>query len=173
MINKGPKRRFFLQKQRVLIFVLFLFACAPVKKKDEETKETSAKNDLPAMTITKLDGVAVDLKNLDNAAVLIFFRPDCDHCQREAKKIKENLISFKNYSVYFIASDPIQQIEKFAFDYELKEQPNVFFGWTASENIVANFGSISAPSLYIYSQQQTLVKSFNGETPISSVLSYL
>ena len=170
-LNKRQSNRGLLTISFFLL--LFLNACTPPKTNQNSVQETPVKNDLPEMTITKFDGSQLNLKMLDKKAVIVFFRPDCDHCQREAEQIKENLLSFKNYVIYFISADPIDQIEKFASSYELKEQPNVVFGWTASENILSNYGSISAPALYIYSDHHQLVKAFDGEIPIGTVLPFL
>jgi len=134
--------------------------------------ETSV-NELPSMVVTLLNGTNVDMKGLKDKAILIVFRPDCDHCQREAMAIEENLDAFVDHSLYFITSDPMPEIERFANDYKLTGHANVFFGWTSVENVLNNFGSVSTPSIYMYSSEHKLIKSFNGEVNINQVLAFL
>lgn len=143
-----------------------------------DTKETTIPaegpvNELPNMVVTLLNGTNVDMKGLNDKAILVVFRPDCDHCQREAMAIEENLDAFANNSIYFITSDPMPEIERFANDYKLTGHSNVFFGWTSVENVLTNFGSVSTPSIYIYSREHKLIKSFNGEVDINQVLAFL
>lgn len=121
------------------------------------------------MIITTIDESQVDIHTLKEKIILILFQPDCDHCQREAKEIRENLNAFKNYNLYFISADQMANVKKFGEDYDLLGQPNVHFALTTVDNVIKNFGSIPAPSVYIYTDQK-LVQKFNGEVTIEKIL---
>jgi len=125
------------------------------------------------MVVTKTDGSQLDIRGLKGKTVLILFQTDCDHCQREAAAIQENISAFKDYSIYFITTTSPQEIETFASEYGLAGHPNVHLCQTTSKNILDNFGPIDAPSLYIFSADQKLVKAFNGETKIDAILRHL
>jgi peroxiredoxin len=155
---------------------MFMVTCAPKKEEkriDEATTTVAKASDLPAMTITKMDGSKHALKDVKGKTVLILFQPDCDHCQREATQIAQNLDKFKDYQLYFISSDALPNIEKFSSDYNLKDKSNVQFAWTPTENVLNTLGPIQAPSLYIYNEDGKLVQSFNGEVAIEVVLKYI
>lgn len=80
----------------LLIFIL-LFGCTNASKenlKNDQSPEQSA-NDLPMMKVTKTDGSRIDVNMLKGNTVLILFQTDCDHCQREAKEIREHVSSLK------------------------------------------------------------------------------
>ena len=125
------------------------------------------------MSIRLLDQTEVNLKNLTGKVVLIFFQPDCDHCQREALQVAQNITAFKNATLYFISSDAAEKIERFSKEYNLYGKGNIFFGNTSTESVLRNFGPIATPSIYIYSDDQRLIKAFNGEVAISEVFRYL
>ncbi|MEM6842694.1 MAG: redoxin domain-containing protein [Bacteroidota bacterium] len=127
---------------------------------------------LPDLPMTTTKGTQINAQSLEGKVVLILFQPDCDHCQREAEDIHEHLDAFGEYSIYFVANAPIKDIQKFARDYRLNEQANIFFAYAELQPILDNFISIPTPSLYIYSNQQ-LVKAFEGETPIEKILEHL
>jgi thiol-disulfide isomerase/thioredoxin len=157
-----------------LTFTTLSFSCGSGDKSNSGTAEnTEEVNQLPAMIGTKLDGSTVNIKQLHEKVVLILFQPDCDHCQREAVQIHDHLDAFADYSIYFITTDSLPVIEKFAIDYHLKNASHVHFIQTPVQSILTNFGNIDAPSLYIYSKEQKLVKKFNGETPIEKIISSL
>ena len=153
------------------VFTLIFFGCAGPSSKTQEPEQTAVpkRNDLPIMLINTLDQSPVNIQELTGKIILILFQPDCDHCQREAKEIREHLEAFNGYSLYFIAADTVAAIEKFGRDYDLLGHPNIHFAGTTVENVINNFGSIPAPSIYIYSDQ-LLVQKFNGEVPIQKIL---
>ena len=132
-----------------------------------------APSQLPNMPLLTTEGAQVNPQSLSGKVVLVLFQPDCDHCQREAEAIHQHLEKFDDYSIYFITYAPMADIQQFARDYQLSGLDNVVFTLSEVQPILDNFGSIPTPSLYIYSDQQQLVKAFEGETPIDKVLAYL
>lgn len=160
-----------LQLLTFLILAIIINACKADKK--SEVPKVVVANDLPAMSITKLDGTTVNTKTLSGKTILILFFPDCDHCQREAKAIQEHLEAFKEYNIYFIAAVPTAEVSKFSVDYNLSGKDNVHFATTTVQDILNNFGPVDAPSIYIYSAEGKRTKSFNGEVAIEEVLKSL
>ena len=156
-----------------IIVIGVVLALAACEKKKQPEQAMPPVNELPAMLLTQKDGSIVDAKNLEGKIVLIFFHPDCDHCQREAKEIEEHKDDFIGYKIYFISSDPMPQLVKFEEDYHLGNLPNVTFATTRVEFIMGNYGPIAAPSLFIYSAERRLVKKFIGETKIDQITAAL
>jgi hypothetical protein len=167
-----------MNKRIILLSLTLLAGTAACTKKEKESPSSIVEtppapvNDLPKMPITLSDGSIIKAQELKGKNILILFQPDCDHCQHEAEQIQANLESFKDYALYFISSAPQPDIEKFAVDYKLKNEDNIYFGTTSSENVIDNFGPIQAPSVYIYSDQK-LVKDFNGQVDVSVIIKYL
>jgi peroxiredoxin len=154
----------------LMLIVAIGVGCQKKEEKVETTSPVQSANDLPTMPITFLDGTTVQAKSLTGSLILILFQPDCDHCQREAQEFQKNLAAFNNYTLYFVSSVGIPETEAFAKQYGLSGHANVKFGVTAVENVLNNFGAISAPSMYIYDGGGKLVKKFNGETDIQQIL---
>jgi protein-disulfide isomerase len=138
-----------------------------------QTAPASVQNDLPYMTLEKADGSRLITRDLTDKAILYFFLPDCDHCQREATQIQENIAAFKDYSLYFISTAPFPEQQQFAQDYKLAGHPNIYFAKTTIQSIFKNFGPIPTPSLFIYAKGGRMIKSFKGETPIGNILASL
>lgn len=132
-----------------------------------------AKNELPELTVNLLNGTPVNLRTLKGKIILILYQPDCDHCQRESTALREHIEALQSYEVYFITASTVQESEAFAKEYKFNDQINVHFALTPVEKIVNTFGPISAPSLYVYSEDHALVKHFNGETPVDDILKVL
>ncbi|MFD3000152.1 TlpA family protein disulfide reductase [Pontibacter toksunensis] len=130
-------------------------------------------NDLPQLPLTRLDGSRVVAKDLKGKTVLVLFQPDCDHCQREAVEIRENLDAFKGYILYFVSDAALPQLSKFAEEYELAGISNIYFAQTTINDIIQTLGPVEAPSVFVYSEEGRLVNSFIGETPIEQIKSSL
>jgi peroxiredoxin len=164
-------------KRNILIFSMLVltFVCSCSKKEktepvlDQKTVVVQP-NDLPTMALTMLDGSQLQAKDLKGSTVIILFQPDCDHCQREAQAIHENIKAFENYSVYFVSGATPPELDTFARQYGFSDIHNVYFASTQVQSIIDNFGQISAPSLYVYNDMGKLVTKFNGETDITQIL---
>jgi thioredoxin-related protein len=172
-------------KNRIILIVLLLVAliasayflyfkkAAPAEIKQEQQQAEVQQSEIPPLPITSMEGSEFTTRDLKGKLILIFFQTDCDHCQREAKQIQENLKSFKDYKLYFISSNTFPEIQKFSVEYKLAGVPNVYFNFSTAENVVRYFGAMSAPSIFIYSDNGRMVKSFKGEAPVDQVVQYL
>ena len=130
-------------------------------------------SDLPAMQVTGIDGKSFSAKSLKGKTVIVMYQPDCDHCQREATQMQENIAAFKSYQIYFVSTATSAEIKKFAAEYKLNTSRNVHFGTTTLGNILSTYGPVDTPSLYIYNADGHLVKKFNGETDIHVIIKHL
>jgi len=130
-------------------------------------------NDRPHLPLTNINGTKLNANDITGKSVFIFFQPDCDHCQREAEQIKQNISAFNGYKLYFISDAALPQIAAFAQTYQLADNPAIHFYQTSIADIMRTIGAVQLPSVYIYSAQGKLVKTFNGETPIGWILSVL
>ena len=132
----------------------------------------NAPPNLPNMPLTTTEGANLNAQALEGKVILVLFQPDCDHCQRGAEAIHEHLNDFDEYTLYFITTAPLADIQQFAKDYQLSEAENVVFAATELQPILDNFGSIPTPSMYIYSGKK-LLKALEGETPIEEIVEAL
>ncbi len=152
---------------------ILLIACSSREKTKEDGSVVRAASDLPAINLQLVDGNTIDLRSVNQPTVLVMFQPDCDHCQREAVQIRENLEAFRAYNVYFISSATPSEVTEFADKYELSGKDRVWFGTTGVEDVLNNFGPIPAPSVFIYDEDGRLVREVTGEVDISLIVGYL
>jgi thioredoxin-related protein len=162
-----------VKKLLFLLLSVSLTACqGSTEQKGESKVEADKPNDLPRIMLAIEGSSPVLARTLKGKVILVFFQPDCDHCQREAKQISENLSQFDAYKIYFTSTAPLDVMDKFAADYNLSNQDNIYFAQTSLDEILSSVGPISAPSMFIYDEQK-LVKHLDGETPIEEILKHL
>lgn len=155
----------------LFVFHLMLIACS---SKKGETAEISMHqvNEYPNFILTFENGGKLPARELQGKNVFVLFQPDCDHCQEEAIQFEQRLGEFKEYTLYFISSSPMENIMTFARTFNLDAKENVKFAWTSTEGVLNHYGPIQTPSVYIYSSGK-LKKVFNGQTDIENILAAL
>lgn len=157
----------------LLVVMVVIYFVIPTKQKELTIESAPAVNEFPNMMLALPDGSHQNARALKGKSILILYFPDCDHCQREALEISNRLKAFENYDLWFLTTDPFSKMDKFATDYKLSNQPNVFFAQITFEDVAAQFGGIATPSVYIYSESKKLIKAINGETPVDQIIMYL
>ena len=166
---------YFLSRVRKYFFLLslalILTRCSPSKK--ERDAVSTVQNDLPNLGLIMVGEEKVNAQTLPGKSILIFFGPDCDHCQRQAEAIHQQMDVFKDYSLYFIASNPLSEIIDFSETYGLRGYSNVFFARAEIEDVINLLGPMSVPTLYIYSDKKRLVKKLDKETAIEEIAKFL
>lgn len=158
-----------------LATILFC-SCAPKSEKEKEVTAKTRMNEitgLPNIILMSADGRQFSTNKLPGKTLLIFFSADCDHCQREATQIHENLKAFESYSIYFISLDPFPVIRKFSETYKIDNNPNIFFVRADGQSVFSAMGYMKTPTICIYSANKKLVKRFDGETKIEEILKLL
>ena len=160
-----------MKKSFILLGVFLITGCSQPKK--EESNKESGTNELPPLMMTLMTGEKVMASSLPGNTILVFFSPDCDHCQREAQDIQSKIDAFKKYNLYFIAPGLPADIQLFAETYHLTGYENVIFTKADIQDVIRIFGPMSTPSFFIYSIKKRLVKKFDGETKVEEILKFL
>ena len=148
-------------------------ATAPAAPAPPPAPAAPAKNDLPELPLLRSDGTRTTARSLTGKVILVFYLPDCSHCQREARQISNNLNYFKDYALHFVSTAPLPEQEKFGKEYNLAGQPNVSFAQTSPDELYKHFGLFPTPTVYIYEEGGRLVKIFRDETPVEQIIAAL
>lgn len=129
-------------------------------------------NELPDLTVHMADQTKVNLRALTGDVVVIFFNPDCDHCQESARELAANKTLLKDWQVYFVTSMEARTAEEFGVNYRLTE-PNYKFGHAGVPEVYNAVGPLSeVPTIMIYNDNR-FVKKFEGTVAIEQLREFL
>jgi cytochrome oxidase Cu insertion factor (SCO1/SenC/PrrC family) len=157
-----------------LMMYLVLVGCASKQEKQEVRAVTQPEiNDLPSVILIERNGSQFSTRTLPGKTILIFFGAGCDHCQREATQIHDNLKRFEGYTLYFISMDPFPVIDKFAKDYGIGDRPNIRFLRADGASVSSSLGYVQTPTILVYAADRKLTKRFDGETKVEEILKVL
>lgn len=119
--------------------------------------------EIPSFNILQTDSSWFRLQNIpkNQATVIIYFNPDCGHCQETAKKVSEKMEDFKNVTFLWVTYlSPLEEIENFKKDFKLSAYPNVHFGKDPQYYIPSYFRVEQTPFVALYDSKGKLVKAW-------------
>lgn len=91
--------------------------------------------------------------------VLIYFSPECDHCELLVTELIKRSAEFKKSSIALITYLPLEKVSKFAVDYHLNKYSNIYVGTERSSYFVRNYYNIiDLPFAALYTKNGDLVK---------------
>lgn len=154
--------------------ILYLAFSIPRKIREQAQRQERVQV-LPAFEFTRLDNVTFSNEKLQSSlsALIIYFNPECEHCQYEARAIRDSLHRFAATNVMLVSDEPLERLQQFAQEYDLADQPNIHILYDEKRQFKDFFGTSMVPSIFIYNREQQLVKHFKGETKIEAILKYL
>ncbi len=115
---------------------------------------------------TCLDGF-----NPNQPTVIIYFNPECEHCQYEATEIGRQPDRFAKANMILITpDDSVKRIEAFADKYKLWQVDNLVVLLDRNFQFKNQFGTSVFPSVFIYGTNKRLLKQFVGEVKMEAVL---
>jgi len=143
---------------------------------EKKAQIKAAMQQLPDVQLLALDSVAFDLAKSvgDQAEVLFFFHPDCEHCQSEAKQVRENAQVLSTTKLIWISTENLDRLREFDEKFSLTQSIEKLVV-AKIEPITANekFGLRTFPTVFIYDAAGNLTKKYTGETKIEAILKHL
>lgn len=125
---------------------------------------------LPNLTFQSYDGSPVHLNVGTQPTVLIYFEPDCDHCQQEATEYRKAAQTLEAMRVLWLSSAARPAVEQFAVAYGLVPNQVVLLN---REVAYKKFGFSAVPNIMIYRADGSLVRRFKGVTSFKEIHSLL
>lgn len=101
--------------------------------------------------------------------VIVYFNPDCGHCQQEAKNMVDHKDELKNAYFVFVSYHNPQQIGDFVKEYKLKELAHVAAGRDTQYYIPSFFRIKFTPFIAVYNKAGILQKTFEGGAEIETL----
>lgn len=132
---------------------------------------------LPAFNILLTDSTTIF--NTFNTAsgrptAIVFFDPDCSHCQSVTRRLLDGMDSLKNIRFYFISSvHSMAGIRKFKADYHFDDYKNIeVIGRDYEFFFVSYYGVTFVPDIALYDGKKKFVKLWQGTALVDELYKY-
>ena len=117
------------------------------------------------------DQIWIDGFNPEQPTVIVYFHPECEHCQYEASEIGKQAERFGKVNMIMVTpDDSTKRVEDFAIKYRLWEVDNLAILLDRKNQFKNQFGASVIPSVFIYSSNKKLLKMYKGETKIDAII---
>ena len=129
---------------------------------------------LPSFSFITLKKTVFHSSEIKRGPVLIvWFHPDCEHCQYEVSGIIKSDIPALLSKVLLIANDHPDSIDKFLEPFNYSDYPSIIAISDTSDLFCKIFGKDIVPSNYLYNKELKLVKILAGEVKTETIRKYL
>jgi len=105
--------------------------------------------------------------------VLMYFSPDCEHCQKETEVILKNMHALENAQFYFVTNDPLDRLKAFIGYYKVSKYSNITLGRDDQFFLLKYFKGAPPPYLVLYDRHKRQRAAFQGEMPIDTIISFI
>lgn len=162
--------------KKIILSILTILLVAQVSaqsleiKPDPNTPYLKNKN-LPAFSLNLIDGRVVTNKTLPKYkyVCIIFFSPDCSHCETEAATMNKYKDKLKNVLFIWDSYRDMIAIQAFADKFNMVNQPNILIGRDPAYMIPTFFRPKMTPFVALYKDNQ-LVKVYEKGADIFDLI---
>lgn len=145
-----------------LLFHLFLF-----------TQNASAQQTIPPFKMTMTNGKVFTAANLQKGkpVVLIYFAPDCEHCQVLMNAFFKKADAFKKTQVVLVTFKPMADVAGFEKAYHTAKYPNIKVGTEGMSFYLRYYYKLEkTPFTALFNKKGNLVYSYRDETPVDDLV---
>ena len=150
----------------IIIAIGSLFLFNKIIELDKKNKQKNHIESFEYLTLEE-EKSTFNLNNTQNT-LFIYFNSECEFCQIKARDILENKELIKEYELFFISDEEIDEIIKFSKDWKLDNLENIHFLKDANHSFKDQFNIKSIPSVIFYTKND--VDFYKGSYSIKYIL---
>lgn len=129
---------------------------------------------IPPYRILNTDSVYVTPANLKThkPVMIIYFQPDCSHCQHLMYEMKPKMNAFKDVQIVMITFvKELKLIRVFSRDFDLAKYPNITIGTEGYTYTVLKYYNIgTTPYIAIYDKNGKLAKAYEKAPSVDELV---
>ncbi|HKC37307.1 MAG TPA: redoxin domain-containing protein [Chitinophagaceae bacterium] len=131
---------------------------------------------IPSFKITLSNNKTLNAADLPKGKplVLIYFDPDCDHCQKLMTELFKKINSFKKVQMVLVTFKPVTEVAAFEKKYGTRNYPNMKVGTEGTLFYLRNYYKlIKMPFTALYDKKGNYNYSYRDETPVDDLINRL
>jgi thioredoxin-related protein len=127
---------------------------------------------LPPFRMMQANGKVFKAEDLPigKPIIIIYFSPDCDHCNILMRDFFKHRESFKNASIAMVTYLPVDDVRKFSQKYNVSKHTNLYVGSEGSTLFLKNYYTLTQmPFIALYTKNGDFVKSYRNEEALTDL----
>lgn len=159
-------------KKYIIIIICLIIGSGSfflLKKTIELDKQNKQKSHVENFEYFTLEDKKLNF-NLNNTqnTIFIYFNSECEYCQMKAKEISKNRNLIKDYDLFFISEEEIDDIIIFSKKWKLNNVENIHFLKDNNHSFKNKFNIKTIPSVVFYGKNN--VDFYKGSYSIKYIL---
>lgn len=152
-------------KKAFLFALSALLSVAAFSQPADTTTYLSNKN-IPTIKLIQGDSSWLTNKDIPKGkpVVIIYFSPECGHCQLTAQEIQNDMDKVKDAFFVWVSYYPVPEIKDFSIKYKLAQYSNFKFGRDPKYAIPSFYKVKFTPFMAVYDKRGKLVQTFEQGT---------
>jgi thiol-disulfide isomerase/thioredoxin len=163
------KNRYPILAVALLITMLLCSTLAKTQVADKTVK-------LPPFRMMQVNGEVFKAEYLPigKPILLIYFSPDCDHCEKLMTDFVKHAEAFKKASVVMITYLPVERVAQFKKDYSINRFSNIVVGTEGMTFFVRNYYNlVEMPFAALHDKNGNLIRSYERDVPLQDLSNLL
>ncbi|MCY7422918.1 MAG: redoxin domain-containing protein [Chitinophagaceae bacterium] len=145
--------------QKIILFLTIAILSLNVYAQTDTIPPYFSDPTIPSFTIQSVDSSWITKNDLAKKPTLIlYFSPDCGHCQLETEELISNLKSLGDLQIVMITSRSIEEMKEFSDRYLLQKFPSIKIGSDPKRFVTRFYNVKFTPFSALYSKKGKLVK---------------
>ena len=131
---------------------------------------------MPDFRMQLTNGKIFSAKDLskDKPVIIIYFAPDCEHCQALMNEFFTKIQNFKKAQVVMVTFKPVNEVIDFEKHYQTAKYPDIKVGIEIPIFFFKNFYNLqNTPFTALFSKTGKLIISYQKETPVDDLIKHL
>jgi thiol-disulfide isomerase/thioredoxin len=127
---------------------------------------------IPAFSLLLANGENFTQNNIPTSkyTIIIYFSPDCGHCQHEATEMVKNIDSLKHVYFVWAGSRSIPELKAFSEKYGFNALPNLVCGQDQQYSIPSYYQVKYTPFVAVYDNKKQFIKAYEMGVEIPELL---
>ena len=126
---------------------------------------------LPSVNMLLCDSTAYQTDQIPKGkyTVIMYFRTDCEHCQRETVDIVKNNKALNNLNIIFLTPKSLEELKRYASFYKLGGYENIKAATDNRLEFMTFYKPANVPYLVVYNRENRLYRIYDGPVPVDSL----
>jgi thioredoxin-related protein len=158
-----------MKKLLLLLSLIIVAGCTQAQTKPDIEH-------IPHFKILKADSTYFNYTDLkkDKPVMIIYFSPDCSHCQHMMYEMKPKMKKFGDTQIVMVTFTDfnlLKMLKTFNRDFDLEKYPNIIVGTEGHSYVVQKYYQVrTTPYIAVYDRKGNLVKAFEKAPTIDTLI---
>jgi thiol-disulfide isomerase/thioredoxin len=163
--------------KKLLILLIIAVKINSIHAQDFDTIPPYQKDSLhiPQFTVLKTDSTYANQSVIpkDKPVVIIYFSPECGHCQITADDFSKRMKDLKDIYFVWVSYYPLPEIKEFNEKFNLQQFNNITIGRDPNYTIPSYYRVKFTPFMAVYNKEHHLIKTYGQGADVDTLIKLL